>query len=189
MKVTFLINYLSILIWLMPPIKQYKTQYFTFFLTLAICDPILYSMYLIFKIQTLKFYPLFIFLLIISLSNIINKLLWLASFVIIIILTYIYQNDTKTLYYLCIILLSIIIFLIISKLMLMIIQHKVLNVFLSLLLFYSLINVLKFISAALSINQGGFSFTLASFSQLFFGISFSFITINTKNFSVPPKLL
>ncbi len=188
MKAHHLIMYLSALIWLFPPIKQHKTQYFTFFLILAIFDPILYTMYLIFRLQTLKFYPLITFLIIISLSSIKNKLLWLASFVVIIILTYVYQNDTKNLYYLCIILLSVVLFLIINKLMLMIIQHKVLNVFLSLLLVYALINELKFIAIALNLYQGVTSFYLASFTQLFFGISFSFITINTKNFPVPSKL-
>lgn len=187
MNVRQLIPFFSMLIWLMPPIRQYKTQYFTFFVILAFTDPIIFSVYKIFGIQTLKFYPIITFLLVISLSNIKRKILWLATSGVIIILTYINRNDTVNLYYLCIVLLFIILFLIISKLMLMIIQHKILNVFLSLLLLYSLINVLKFIAVALDLYQGSISFILASFTQIFFGISFSFITINTKNIPISFK--
>jgi len=188
MKIPLFIQYLSILIWLMPPIRQYKTQYFTFFLILALFDPILYSAYLSFGIHPLKFYPIMTFLLIISLSNIRKQFLWIATSVVILILTYINQNDPARLYYLCIILFSVILYQIINKLMQIIIQKRLLNLFLSLLLFYALINELKFIAIALNLYQGAISYYLATFTQTFFGIIFSFITISTKNYPLPSKL-
>lgn len=188
MKIPIFIQYLSILIWLLPPIRQYKTQYFTFFLILALFDPILYSVYLSFGIHPLKFYPIMTFLLIISLSNIRKQFLWIATSLVILMLTYVYQNDTERLYYLCLILYSIVLYQIINKLMQIIIQKRVLNLFLSLLLFYALINELKFIAIALDLYQGAMSYYLATFTQIFFGIIFSFITITTKNYPLSSKL-
>lgn len=187
MNVHLLVLFLSFLFWLMPPIRQYKTPYFTFFLILAICDPILYSMNLLFGFRTLMFYPTLTFLLIISLSSIKKKFLWFTTSAVIILLTYINQNDPIKLYYLCIILLLVVLYKIVDKLMLIIIQQRTLNLFLSLLLFYTLINEFKFIAVALNLYQGAISLYLALFTQLFFGISFSFITINTKNFHIPSK--
>lgn len=187
MKIHILIWYFSFLIWLIPPIRQYKTQYFTFFVILALFDPILFSIYKIFGIQTLKFYPIMTFLIIISLSKIKKKFLCFAISIIIILLSYSNQNDPVKLYYFCIILLTAILFQIVNKLMQIIFQQSVLNLFLSLLLVYALINELKFIAIALNLYQGIMSFYLASFTQLFFGISFSFITINTKNIPISLK--
>lgn len=189
MKVSLVINYLSILVWLMPPVKQYKTQYFTFFVILALFDPILYSIYFVFGIQPARFYPILTSLLIISLSNIKERFLWIAIFILILILTYVYYHNQTKLYSLCIILFSIVLYQVVSKLLQIVIQQRLLNLFLSLLLFYSLINEFKFIAIALSLYQGSVSFYLASFTQIFLGISFSFISINTKNFLIPSKLL
>lgn len=188
MNIPIFIQSLSILIWLVPPIRQYKTQYFTFFVILALFDPILYSIYLIFGIQSLRFYPIMTFLLIISLSNNKKQFLWIATSVVILILTYINQNDSARLYYLCIILFSVILYQIINKLMQIIIQQRLLNLFLSLLLFYTLINELKFLAMALNLYQGVISYYLATFTQIFFGIIFSFITITTKNYQLSSKL-
>lgn len=188
MNIPILIQYLSILIWLVPPIRQNKTKYFTFFLILALSDPILYSIYLIFGIQALKFYPIMTFLLIISLSNNKKPFLWIATSVAILILTYIFNNNPTRLYYLCIILFTVVLFQIINKLIQILIQKRLLNLFLSVLLFYALINELKFIAIALNLYQGSISYYLATFTQIFFGIIFSFITITTKNYQLSSKL-
>ena len=175
------------LIWLAPPIKQYKTQYFYFFLILAITDPILSYLYFIFGLYPLRFYPIMTFLLIISLINVKKKFLWIAASVVLLILTYIYQNDQTKLYIFCIILFSFVLFQIINKLLQMVIQQRVLNLFLSMLLFYTLINELKLVAIVIDDYQGAMSYYLATFTQLFFGISFSFVTINTKNFPISSK--
>ena len=188
MNIPVFIQTLSILIWLMPPIKQYKTQYFTFFLVLALSDPIIYSVYLIFSIPTLNFYPIMTLLLIISLSDRKKYYLWIVDSLIILIITYIFQNDPIRLFDFCIILFSVVLYQIINKLLQMIIQQKYLNLFLCLLLFYALLNELKFISISLNLYQGSVSYYLATFIQIFFGISFSFITINTKNISISSKI-
>ncbi len=188
MKITIFIQYLSILIWLLPPIRQYKSQYFIFFLILAAFDPILYSAYLSFGIHTLQFYPIMTFLLIISLSNNKKQFLWVAISLVILILSYVYKNDTEILYCLCIILYSIVLYQIFIKLIEMIIQERLLNLFLSLLIFYALINELKFIAIVLDLYTGAISYYLATFTQIFFGIIFSFITISTKNYPLSSKL-
>lgn len=187
MKIPILTQYLSIFIWLLPPIRQYKTQYFTFFLILALADPVIYSIYLIFGIQALKFYPIIIFLLIISFSKIKKHFLWIASSIVILILTYIFNNDPSKLFILCIILLTVVLSQIINKLIQILIQKRLLNLFLSLLLFYTLINELKFIAIALNLSHGSISYYLATFTQIFFGITFSFITITTKNLPISSK--
>jgi len=175
------------LIWLTPPFKHYKTQYFTFFLILAFADPLIYYIYLIFGLYPLNFYPIMTFLLIVSLSNIKKRFLWITASVVVLILTYIYHNDQTKLYVFCIILFSVVLYQIINKLLQMVIQQRVLNLFLSMLLFYTMISELKLIAITINAYRGSMSYLLATFTQLFFGISFSFITINTKNFIISSK--
>lgn len=188
MNIPLLIQSLSVLIWILPPVKQYKTQYFTFFMILALFDPILYSIYLIFGIPPLTYYPIMIFFLIISLSKDKKRFKWIAISLVILILTYFNHNDLVKLYLLCLILHSVVLLEIIDKLMQIIIQKRLLNLFLSLLLFYSLINELKLIAIVLNLYRGAISYYLATFNQIFFGILFSFITINSKSFSISSKL-
>src|SRR5574338_664169 len=49
MSLISIIIYISILVWLAVPIRQYGTRYFIFFLILSLFDPIFISVYYIFK--------------------------------------------------------------------------------------------------------------------------------------------
>ena len=189
MNIPLLIQSLSILIWILPPVRQYKTPYFLFFVVLALSDPIIYSIYYTLGIQSFKFYPIMTFLLIISISNINKKRLWIISAVFILIISYTIQSETLLLYIFCTIIFSIVLFLIIYQLIQLLMQKRILNLFLCLLLFYALLNMLKLIALSLNLYQhGAISYYLGTFIQIFFGILFSFITINTKSFSISSKL-
>lgn len=188
MNILLFIQSLSILIWILPPVRQYKTPYFLFFVVLALSDPILYTMYCTLGIEPLKFYPFMTFLLIISLSNIGKKRFWIISAVFILIISFAIQSEILWLYYFCIILFSIVLFIIIYQLIQLLMQKRILNLFLCLLLFYALLNMLKLIAMSLNLYQQGIiSYYLTTFIQIFFGILFSFITINTKSFSILPE--
>lgn len=63
-------------------------------------------------------------------------------------------------------------------------ENRAVNLFLTLLITYELITILKIVAAILSYEGGAVSYYLASFIQIFFGILFSFINIDTKNFSL-----
>jgi len=189
MNIPLLIPSLSILIWILPPVRHYQTPYFLFFLVLASFDPISFTIYYTLGISLYIFNPVIIFLLIISLSNIKKKILWIIATVFILIISYTIRYKTLWIYYFCIIMLSIVLFIIIYQLIQLLIQKRIINLFLCLLLFYTLINMLKLIALSLDLYQQGIiSFYLATFIQIFFGILFSFITINTKNFSISSKL-
>jgi hypothetical protein len=62
------------------------------------------------------------------------------------------------------------------------IKKKTINLFLILLIFCEIVTVFKLIAFVLSLSKGGISFYLGTAIQIVFGILFSFININTKEF-------
>ncbi len=183
-----MISFLSICVWIFPPFKQYKSDYFYFFLVLAISSPVAVALFSLFRISPLIPAVTSTFFLISSLMSyrkqryffIILSILWFVialNFSIqrnILILTFIGGH-------------IFVVIILISSLMKYIEKTKAVNLFLILLITYDLINILKFTASLLSIEQGVISFVLATFIQIFFGISFSFISFKTKDFPILVK--
>lgn len=184
MNIQLFIMSLSMLIWLFPPVRHFKTPYFLFFLILAFSDPILIALHYIYGLQPLKLYPIMTFMLIFSLNKIYKKSIWIIEAMIIIIITYSIQSHPLWLYYFCIILFTIVLFTIIYQLTQLQIKKRIINLFLCMLLLYAFINELKLIAMSLNLYQGIISYYIGTFIQIFFGILFSFITINTKSPSI-----
>ena len=188
MNIISVIRILSIVTWVFPPFKQYKSKFFYFFLILALAGPfVIISSYLL-HINSILLSTMVSFLSIVSLSFHSKQRYFFAVLIIlstIILLSFSLHRN--------IIILSLIgthlIFVLILVLYIMrhILETRAINLFLILLVTYELINITKFMAGLLSYNQGAISFYLATFAQIFFGISFSFISIRTKDFPIHIK--
>lgn len=188
MKIPYIISFLSISVWIFPPFKQYKSDYFYFFLVLAIISPVTIAFFFLFRISSLISTVTFTFIVISTLMSyrkqryffIILSILWFVialSFSIhrnILIITFIVEH-------------IFIVIILINSLMKYIERTKAVNLFLILLITYELINILKYTASLLSIEQGTISFVLATFFQMFFGVAFLFISFKTKDFPIHVK--
>lgn len=58
MTIPDLIAIISMIIWFIPPFKQRKTEYFYFFLILALADPITYALYFSIKLTPIILSPI-----------------------------------------------------------------------------------------------------------------------------------
>lgn len=67
MYTAMLIYIVSLIIWMIPPIRQYKGNYFYFFITLAIMDPLSLIFLKTFKIMSYNFYAFASLIVILSL--------------------------------------------------------------------------------------------------------------------------
>jgi hypothetical protein len=189
MRTVIILISISIVLWILPLFKQYKTEYFLFFLILALADPVKLPLSFLFHLVANRFsWVVALFLL----SSLINNLkmrkilLWvsLAAFVISIAFKFDSNIMMKIAFAIHIIILAKIIEIFFNR----IFKLQSLNLFLSLLLFFELIYVFKYLAAILSFQSGGISWIIGGVSQMLFAILFAFININTKDFSLVRKL-
>jgi hypothetical protein len=172
------------LVWAVAAIKQYKTSYFNFFLINAVMDPITRILLLGFHLMPLSFYPTFILLKNFSLTNRFKLPLILTTSMLVLSTSFFLGDNTFWLYLLCLIFTLLIFFTLVYKLIEHVNQTRSFSLFLIMLIFYQLIGLIKFAAILLDLDKGNISFYLASFSQIFLGIGFIFVNINTKNFPI-----
>lgn len=183
MSVPLVIAAVSIIVWLFPPFSNRNTKYFVFFIIMALSDPIRLILLYTVKLNPLKLSAGVAFLLLSSLMS--KKELrntFIGLFVIVsAIFTAINVQRGMLLASSCIVHL-LIIYVVVNSFMIHFTKTRSLNLFLVILIVYEFITVLKFVAAILSYAEGEISFYLATFIQIFFGITFLFININTKDF-------
>ncbi len=173
----------SIIIWFLPLFKQKNTSYWNYFLVLAASDPLILIIrtsikinssylnlfFLVFMISTLQKKENFIY-------SIVTGIIFTASIGLLYYQTY-FINIMVMVYVL------ILICLVVLK-MTTYLKNNTLNLFLSLVLLYNIIHLFKFLAVLLNKELGIVSFYLGYLFQIIFGILFTFININTKNFKL-----
>jgi hypothetical protein len=182
MLIPYIIFYLSIFAWLFPPFKNRKTEYFLFFLILAVADPLVYLLIAATKIDPIQIYPFINYALIVSLIEF-NKVrknwilfiipligLFLASF----FLSFIFLYGIK------ILLSSIILFFFLKAALLYVNKHQSINLFFLLLILYEITIVVKYIFVATHTRTGIIYFFIMSFFETFLGIYFTFFNVNSS---------
>ena len=177
------VTIISMAIWLFPPIKQYKTEYFLFFIVLAIGDPFMFSVLMIWKITAQFTGPFIILMMIGSLRP--QKLLWFpfALIFLLIFVWFIKESNNALLLTATVGHLSVFM-MIISRLIDQLNTKQLLSGFLVLLSTYELINVLKVLIVITDLMNGITQFYIASFFQILFGIVFCFISIKSSRFDI-----
>lgn len=188
MNIPLIISIISTTVWILPPIKQYKSDYFYFFLILALLDTIQPIAFFLLHMNPQYFSIVFLFLLISSLASNHKQryfFIILAILSSVIFLGFSLQNSTLTLIHVG--MHVIIVIILINSFVKYIQKVKAVNLFLIILITYELITMFKFIAGILSYEQGVISFIIATFIQIFFGIAFLFISIKTKDFPILAK--
>ena len=171
-----LLGYISSVVWLFPPVRQYKTRVFWFFLILALTDPIALTLGRQLGVFTTQFYIISFTLLPISLSplkkvnrkNIIFVVLLFATG----ILTLIFPWHLSSLYY-CII--SVLLLLIFLKIIFSIIAETgKLNLFYMVLIMYQSSMLLRsfmfLINLTTGLTYGGITVLFQIIIAIFFSI-------------------
>lgn len=169
--------YTSVLIWLIPPIRQFKGKFFYFFLILALMDPIFLINNIIFKkgfpIQLTVFLVYLLFISIIQ-HDIMkkHKLLFVAVGILIIIMAFFGLNQTQN--FVVVILLHAGIFLIILKIFITNFgQSGKVGIFYLVFVFYELTMILKLFNVLIGFADAIGFYMLTSIAQIIFGLFFS----------------
>ena len=182
MKFNQAIYLISIICWLFPTIKQRNTEFFYFFFILAISDPLRLLIYQLFGIPPGSYFPLVSFLLILCFTKRKYFIYISAAAVILTLLPNIFHWPHNTIFLITLINHGALLFLFTIMLFTKLIKLRAINLFLFLIIFYEIISVFKLAAFVLSPTKGAISFSLATAVQIVFGILFSFININTKEF-------
>ncbi len=173
-----LIYFVSIIIWILPALRQYKTEFFDFFLILALIDPIA----IIYGIITKSSIPVwltvyFAYLLIVSLmtEENIKKLRYLLIIIpVVFTLSIPFLGKKHLLFF--ILLENIIIFLFFLKFLITdYVNHQRIKLFYFMLCFYELTVILKFFNVIMSFSNAYSFYFITSITQIIFGLFFSIV--------------
>lgn len=172
---------ISLIIWLIPAIRQYKTKYFVFFLILAIADPIIHIIRItgIYNLSY-HYYVLITFLLICSLQEkeflIKLKYFWLTILLLVFIGFFLEISSSSQL--LLLLFTNTVIFFILLKNYIIVFVTKNNSIFLLMLVFYQLTNISKFLNLLLDFTDATAFYIITSLFQIAFGLFFSIFREN-----------
>ena len=189
MKFIIIINYISYIIWYFPVFKQRNTKYFPFFFVMAFVAPLLLDISYFLKTVTNDFYPTGYLL---TLAVLLEKKKAYFLIVVAIIAAVVFpivKLHSSWMFGIATALCLVIFLKVLQDSVEDFIKTHEINLFLVLLFVYFSIDLVKLFDIALSLNLGIVYYFFGVFSQLFLGIAFWFININTKSFKVRIKTL
>ena len=178
LELTKILYYASIVVWLLPPFRQYKGRFFYFFLILALMDPLFLLNNLIFKIN----FPIQIsvcLVLCLLFSTIKKedlkkyKSLVLAVTVIIVVLVFFGFNQIQN-FTLTVIIQCWIFFIVLKLFITRFAQDGKINWFLLVFIFYELTLIIKFLNVLVGFADAIGFYIITSIAQIIFGLFFSF---------------
>lgn len=173
-----LLFFASVVVWILPAIRQYKSYMFDFFLVLAVIDPITLFFGIITKTNMPQWlYALFIYLLIISITteDILKKLKYVFIALPLLFVIIIPYMTTKYYHILFICMGLVLLFVFLRWLITSYVETKKLNIFYLMLVFYMLTVILKFFNLLFGFADASAFFIITSIAQIFFGLFFSFV--------------
>lgn len=175
--------FVSIVVWLFPPIRQYRNKYFFFFLVLALADPLSILLRVTSTYYTdYSYFILVNYLLFLSIieRNTLNKYktLWIVfSFIFISIFFFTFQS--KLLLILLLFTNATIIFTFLKSYIIEFVNQKN-NLFLLCLIFYQLTNISKILNLLLGFADATAFFIITTIFQIAFGLFFSIFRENNS---------
>jgi len=170
--------YTSIIVWLFPPVRNFKRKYFLYFVFLAISDPIslllrkvgLHSRY----ISIIFIIFCFCYLISVLDKNEIKRYKYLLIFVVLFTLLLNFIVNKQDIVLLTFIIIHWIIFLIFFKhFSTFLINERIISVFYIVLLFYELTIITKFLIILFNAEYATAFFIITSIFQIAFGLFFS----------------
>ncbi len=178
----------SFFIWLITPIRQYKSKYFLFFLILAVSDTLNVSIYYFFNKNFSGFiFSISTFLMIISLferTTIIKSRLPIVLILIAILVANIFITEPNFYYTIFIINYFTIAFIILKRFIVTYVDNRIMNLFLIVLLFYLSTTLLKLFNIIIGFADATAFFIITTIVQIAFGLFFSIFRENNKRLMV-----
>lgn len=166
----------SIVIWVLPPIRHYKSYMFDFFLVLAVIDPI----NLVYGLITRRSLPewitiLFIYLLIVSVTNekILKKLKYFFIALPLLFVLLIPLLTTEYYYTIIIFECAVLLLIFLKWLITVYVETNALKIFYLMLVFYILTVILKYFNFIMVFADASQFFVITSITQILFGLYFS----------------
>lgn len=186
----YFLGLFPIFVWLFPVFKQYRTKYFYFFLVPALAGPIMLMTSVVLKLFIPNMlYPAYYIFLLSAISEREKKYYLAAIAALLAIIFPIIHPSNLWLFGISLIVVIPVLVTFIRELTEIIMNKKQLNLFLMLIIIYLLIDLTKLVDVFVSINDGVLFYYMGVISQMFFGIAFCFVNIDTKNFNVHVKAL
>ncbi|OGU35548.1 MAG: hypothetical protein A2068_02140 [Ignavibacteria bacterium GWB2_35_6b] len=182
-----ILTYASIVVWVFPAIKQYKTKYFFLFFIFAATDIFVISAVFLFNARPSLLYFLFFSVLVISFLNT-NKVKkhTVAFFFIIILLitTATYLNIRSFDGVILLLPLTGILYFLTNDFLLHIISYNKINIPLLILVLYQVLGILKLLNILLGLYESEFYFYTASAFQILIGLFFSFFSVEDNRLNI-----
>lgn len=176
-----LIATLSIIVWLFPPIRQFKGKFFFYFLILALLDPLLELIHLFIHLNPIEFYSIGNLLLIISLLSFSKLQKYMGYLILITIITTWLSFSLGIREVIMIIILEhlVILIFLLRVTLLDINDNRHINLFYIILDFYILSIIFKFFGTLIDLRFSLFYFYITSAFEILIGTFF--ILYNEKN--------
>jgi len=184
MRIVHYISLVSFVFWLFPLFKQKGTIYFSAFFVLAVFDPLRWIIYKVFGIMPTAYFPYVAIGVLFSLVKKKYKIPVLISGVLIIAAINVFHLSRPTIYLGTSSIHLIIAILLCYKFFNHLVGKHSINLFLFLFFTYEFLTVYKLFEFSSQTRIGGAGFNIGTFFQFFFAIAFTFVNINTKNFSL-----
>ena len=165
----------SIVVWLITPIRQYKTRYFWFFLTLGLADPVSIIAARNFHIVSAQFYVPFdilFFFSVIEYKNI-NVYKILLYLIIVGLGTYSFFHFWEYGGFFFTAVLFLVLVILIRQSFQFIVERGSINIFHAVLVFYQALNVFKSLTVLLNFSTGVWFYFISNVVQIFLGIFFA----------------
>ena len=187
MNIFWIVILVSAVVWLLPLFKQFRTEYFHFFLVLSLSDVVVIPIAVLFRINPQIMYPIFAALLILSLKKIKKMQITLLFIITGVLIFLCLKLDPRLLYILYSFYSSAILLIILYQFLQYIMSNNSVSIFFIFLIAYELSLVLKNIVVYTNILQGVTLFSITTFFEIGFGIIFTFVNVNTKVYKLPVK--
>ncbi len=186
-----IIMYISIVAWLFPPIKQYKQSMFSFFLILALTDPLAIIIGKFLEFPPHIFYNFSCVILLFSLNNFkdLNKKSILLIILLLIIGFMSSQSPSKFTFYYIILINFIILFKFLIRTLLFVMNNSLINIFHMILILYQTTIILKVLSVVENFSSGVYYFALTNIFQIVIAIFFTIFNENDERLYVDLKKL
>jgi hypothetical protein len=178
---------ISTIIWILPLFKQYRTEYFYFFLVLSLSDVVVIPVSILFYITPQIIYPIlgaFLVLSLLEINRIKIALLFLITGLTIFLC---WKFNIRLLHILYSLYNFAILLIILYQFMQHLLAKNVVSIFFVFLIAYEFSLVLKNIVIFTNLVEGAALFYVTTTFEIIFGIIFAFVNVNTKVYKLPVK--
>lgn len=184
-----IIVFISIVFWLLPPLKQYKNRFFLFFVVLALTDPLgivlgkifLFIPYLLYNFSGIVAYFVLFDLKKFNKRNVL-------TFVILIALAGLSSNSpSKYTFYFIIFINFLILVKFLKIALIFVVENSLVNIFHMVLILYQTTSILKMLSVVENFSSGIYYFAITNIFQILIAIFFTIFREDDKRLHLDLK--